>query len=401
LLAHVDKRSETAPRALIIDDRLPDAARDAGSNAMLGHMRALIALGYQVEFVPTQQLSAGAAHYDGLPGFDRVHWHQAPAVTSVEDVLRRNAGRYDVVYLHRLSNAFAYAGLARQWCPRAHIVYSVADLHHVRLTRQAQVLAQPKLMAHARAVKAAELMAMRTADVIITHSPAEAEYLKHEAPNARVHVVGWPIDVAHRNVPFERRGGVAFIGSTGHDPNPDAVMWLIEEIMPRVWERDPTMMCEIIGAGWPELLKQPLDHRIWLAGAVPELISMFDRVRLTVAPLRFGAGIKGKVLESFAAGVPCIMTPVAAEGLALTPALRKLVAMTSDEIAGLICDLHASAARNAAAAKEGSQLIAERFSFADVVADLRVAVLPNAQAAADAGSARHVQDAGKQKAGAK
>jgi glycosyltransferase involved in cell wall biosynthesis len=285
--------------------------------------------------------------------------------------------------------------LARQWCPRAHVVYSVADLHHVRLARQAQVLAQPKLMAQARAVKTAELMAMRTADAVITHSSAEAGYLKREAPNARVHVVGWPIEVAHRNVPFAHRGGVAFIGSTAHDPNPDAVLWLIEEIMPRVWERDPTMMCEIIGAGWPALLKESLDHRIWLAGAVPDLIAVFDRVRLTVAPLRFGAGIKGKVLESFAASVPCIMTPVAAEGLALTPALRSLVGVTSDEIAELICRLHTSASRNAAAAKEGTQMVMQEFSFAEVVADLSAAVSPTYQVTADEVSPRSAREMGK------
>jgi O-antigen biosynthesis protein len=241
------------------------------------------------------------------------------------------------------------------------------------LENERRVLAQPKLLAQARAVKQAELVAMRTADAVITHSPAEAEYLAQEAAGARVHVVGWSIEVSARNVPFARRSGVAFIGSPGHEPNRDAVQLLIEEIMPRVWERDPAIMCEIIGADWPAIFPDALDHRIWLAGSVPDLTTVFDRVRLTVAPLRFGAGIKGKVLESFAAGVPCVMSPVAAEGLALTADLERLVGKSSQQLADLICDLHADTERNAVAGVAGTSMVADAFSFAQVVAGLRSA----------------------------
>jgi hypothetical protein len=151
------------------------------------------------------------------------------------------------------------------------------------------------------------------------------------------------------------------------------VQLLIEEIVPRVWERDPAIMCEIIGADWPAIFPDALDHRIWLAGSVPDLTTVFDRVRLTIAPLRFGAGIKGKVLESFAAGVPCVMSPVAAEGLTLTADLERLIGKTSQQLADLICDLHAGAECNAVAGVAGTSMVADAFSFAQVVAGLRSA----------------------------
>jgi hypothetical protein len=112
-------------------------------------MRVLVELGYQVEFVAAKQMGIDAP--SRLTGLDVVHWHQAPAVASVEDVLRRNAGAYEVIYLHRPSNVSAYGGLARQWCPRAHMLYSVADLHRLRFARQARIQPQPKLVAHGRA----------------------------------------------------------------------------------------------------------------------------------------------------------------------------------------------------------------------------------------------------------
>src|SRR5262249_10860218 len=155
-----------ARRALVIDDCAPDPTRDAGSNAVLGHMRALIALGYAVEFVPARQMAGDIAprRLRSLLGGGR--WHQAPAAASVEEVLRRNAGAYELIYLHRLGNALAYMGLARQCCPRAHVVYSVADLHHLRLERQAHLQAETRLLAQARATKQAELQAMRMANAV-------------------------------------------------------------------------------------------------------------------------------------------------------------------------------------------------------------------------------------------
>jgi hypothetical protein len=374
LLAHASRRPQKLCRALVIDDRMPDAARDAGSNAILGHMRALIALGYQVEFVATEQMGGDAAPLPLPRGFDAVHWHQAPAVTTVEEVLRRNAGAYELIYLHRLSNASAYAGLARHWCPRAHVVYSVADLHHVRIARQAQVQGLPNLLLQARAVKQAELLAMRSVDAVITHSRAEAAYLVREAPGARVHVVGWPVEVGSRNVQFAQRSGVAFIGSAAHDPNRDAVPWLLNEIMPRVWDRDPTIICNIVGADWTAILSENLDPRIAFAGKVPDLATVFDRVRLTVAPLRFGAGIKGKVLESFAAEVPYVMMPVGVEGLPLTPDVRRLIAEKPDQIADLICLLHANAGANAEAAQAGLGTLAKNFTADHVRRDLSAAL---------------------------
>ena len=379
LLRQAKRGINKVRRALVIDDRLPDAARDAGSNAVLGHMRALIALGYRVEFVAARQSRKDAMPSD--PDLRSIRWHRAPAVTSVEDVLRRNADAYELIYLHRLSNASAYAGLARQWCPQAHLAYSVADLHHVRLARQAQLNGLPDLLARAQALKQSELHAMRNVDAVITHSGAEADYLVDEAPGARVHVVPWPVRPAPCNTRFAARAGLAFIGSVAHDPNVDAVAWLIGEIMPRVWRRDPSITCRVVGAGWPDALRGDFDRRILLTGAVPELATLFDQVRLTVAPLRFGAGIKGKVLDSLAAGVPCVMTPIAAEGLPLTPRLRTLIGQDADHLANLIWRAHKEAEFNTKAAAAGLELIVRNFNAEHVRSSLQTALNPADQSA--------------------
>ncbi len=373
LLSWERGRNERPRRALIIDDVVPRTARDAGSHAVLSHVQALRALGWQVDFVPALALKADPQDLSALEALG-VACHAAPRVGSVEEVLRRQRDRFDLVYLHRLSNAEAYAGLARAWQRRAHIVYSVADLHHVRLARQAQVQACVEVQAEARRTQWRELAAMRHCDAVVTHSPAEADYLARMAPELAVFVVPWALQPQPCRVPFADRAGVAFIGGYRHAPNPDAARWLVETIMPRVWQQAPDMPCLIVGSDWPRHLSWLTDRRVRRLGAVERLDEVFDTVRLTVAPMRFGAGIKGKVLDSLAAGVPCVMSPVAAEGIPLPPALQALVAGDAAGIASLICRLHAESALYDAAAHAGLGMIEATFAAPQITAALQQAV---------------------------
>lgn len=110
-------------------------------------------------------------------------------------------------------------------------------------------------------------------------------------------------------------------------------------------------------------------------GEVSDLrASVYDRVRLTVAPLRYGAGVKGKVLDGLAAGVPCVMTAIAAEGMPLPPALQGLVGRTAEEIAGLICQLHQGQDDHDAAVTAGLAMIVQHFNSDVITSDLRAAV---------------------------
>ncbi len=361
-------RPAGAPRVLMMDVVPPNPGHDAGSRAIVDHAAALLRLGYRVEFVATRQLDLPPSEALLALG---VLCHGAPGVASVEDVLRHRAP--DVIYLHRAEVATAYAAQAAALCPGARRIYALADLHHLRFARQARVEARPELAQRARAMQLAELFAISQVHAVITHSSAEAAVLARIAPGAEVHVVPWSAPVAARPPGFADRGGLAFVGGAAHAPNIDAVRWLTEAIMPAVWVRHPAMECLITGAGWPERLPRP-DARIRVLGVVDDLAEVFDQVRLSVAPLRFGAGLKGKVLDSLAAGLPCVMTPIAAEGFALPPALRRLVAEDAAALAEAICRLHEDAAEHAAAARAGLQLVRRAFSPDAVDAALREAV---------------------------
>jgi hypothetical protein len=358
-----------AGRALVIDDAAPVPGRDAASKALFGHMLALRKLGYELEFVAGADVNLATPPANLLPDLPVV-WHSAPLITSVEEVLRRSQNGFRVVYLNRYHNVRAYGGLIRRWCPGAQIVYNVADLHHLRIGRQAEAEGRPELLDSVRRLKQLELFAMREVDVVLTHSSVERDYLAAEAPGAKVHVVGWPVELETLETPFSERSDVTFVGWHEHQPNRDAVIWLIREIMPKVWEQTPDINCFIVGHDWPDSYFREADPRIRLIGPVPHLGTVLTSSRLTVAPLRFGAGIKGKVLDSFAAGVPCVMSPIAAEGLPLNEDLASLVGETSSDLAALICRLHENEVVNRSASRAGSAMIRGAFNLEQVTRDL-------------------------------
>jgi glycosyltransferase involved in cell wall biosynthesis len=290
--------------------------------------------------------------------------------------MRRQEGEFDVVYLHRIANAAKYAELARHHFPKARQIYGVADLHHVRIAGQAAAEDRPELSRIANRLRLMEFAAAALADAVITHSSGEAKLLAAQIGAAKVHLLRWSVAPRPTSVPFAKRRGIAFIGGYGHPPNLDAARWLIREIVPLVRSRIPAIECLLVGDGLPGGVRQRCGEDVVALGQVDDLASVFDRVRLTVAPLRFGAGIKGKVVDSLAAGVPCVMTAIGAEGLDLPSALDGCIAATADEIAAAIERLHKNGKANAACRAAGLGYIEEVFSEAQLDAEMRQALGP-------------------------
>jgi glycosyltransferase involved in cell wall biosynthesis len=287
-----------------------------------------------------------------------------------------------VVYLHRVSNATKYLALVREYFPKARVLYSVADLHHVRLARQGSLEGRPELLAQSRQQRLAECTAAWAADAVLTHSAVEVELLRQAVPDANVHLVPWAVPLRPTKQPLAKRFGLAFIGAYAHPPNVDAAHFLAEAIMPRVWQRDPSIECLLVGSQMPQDIKRLARPGLIPIGQVQDLAEVFERVRLTVAPLRYGAGVKGKVLESLAAGVPCVMSEMAAEGLVLPAALQRLVARDEAALAQLICQLHADATANSSAAAAGLALMQQAFTSEAIASALKRAISTKCPAAA-------------------
>ena len=246
---------ELRPQALFVDEFFPAAGVNGGASAAIDHMRSLMRVGFDVSFAASQDLDDRFQRGAELTALG-VKPLLAPWYGSIEEMLRRHSGRIDLVYLHRAANAAAYGKLVRQYCPRAQLVYGVADLHHVRLARQGSVEDRPEVLRLAERLQIEEMVAARLADVVITHSNAEAALLRARLPGVRVAVVPWSVPLRTSTTEFAGREGVVFIGHFGHEPNLDAAYWLAKEIVPLVHELEPAIGFRIVGNDMPNSLRQ-------------------------------------------------------------------------------------------------------------------------------------------------
>ena len=360
-------------RALFIDDSVPMPDRDAGSVAALDHMLSLQRLGYEVHFVPADNMSRIPVYTEALERRG-IRCYYAPYVWSVEEVLRRAEFKFDVAYTYRPGNASKYIAVIRSFFPDARILFNVCDLHYLRLEREADLLGRPELRAAAERMRELEYAALRSADQVISHSATEAAIIRAALPDTSVTVIPWTVEPQPPPQGFQARKGIAFVGSFSHPPNRDAVNWLAAEVMPLVWRRDPEIRLFVIGSNIADGDRALASDRVEIVGWVPDITEALHRYRLTVAPLRFGAGLKGKVLSSFAAGLPCVMTPVAAEGMEFPDALLGLVADTAEALASKVCELHADEAANATAVAAATRYLEETCSQAAIDERLRQAL---------------------------
>ena len=358
-------------RAYFIDDTVPTPDQDAGSNAALDHMRLLMELGYKVTFLPGDNMAKIDPYTRNLQktGIECLYY---PTYWSVEEVFRKARHKPDLVYLHRYTNASKYAMMVRRYFPDCHIVYCVADLHFLRMERQASLEGGGYTAAAAQ--RRTEIAAMQSVDYVIVHSPAEAAMLHELDPQLRVGVVPWTVRPRPTPLAFENRSGTAFVGGFGHPPNGDAVGYLVSDILPLLRQQAPECTTYLIGSNMPGTIMRLNQPGLRPLGFVPVLADMLHKLRCTIVPLRYGAGIKGKVLESFAHGLPCVMSQVAAEGLELPEELAWLIAGSPEAFADKVRQLHSDADLNERLAGAGLQYIAERNSSEVVKRALEIAV---------------------------
>ncbi|WP_291366697.1 glycosyltransferase [Acetobacter sp. UBA5411] len=368
-------RAVTVQRqVLVIDDQIPDVRRDAASVALLSHMKALQVAGLKVFFTPS--LIPGCRE-DVLASLAEqgITVLRPPLWESVEAILRQAGEAFDLIYLHRLGNASAYLELARRLCPMARIIWSVADIDSLRLRRQAQVEQRPELTILAAQSEARERMVTWRSNVVITHSDEETTRIREGVPSCAAVTVRWAVPVGRTVYRPAKRDRIVFLGHFGHAPNRDAVRWLATEIVPALRRLNPALEITVFGSGMTaETLSFACDG-LTFAGYAPEIGTVFAQARLMVAPLRFGAGIKGKILESWSHGVPVLMTPMAAESLPLLAGQRSCVAPA--ETAAFVAGLAALWADEEALKQQsalGRKLLRTSFSEKSVEAEMALAL---------------------------
>ena len=148
-------------------------------------------------------------------------------------------------------------------------------------------------------------------------SSTELEILRSQIPDERLEVMPLAYDVPGTLKGYDQREGIVFIGGAHHPPNTDAILFFAREVMPLVNKSLPNIKFHIVGANPPPEILELESENIVVHGFIEDLNGFLDHIKISVAPIRFGAGMKGKVCTALGKGVPVISTPVGAEGLGI------------------------------------------------------------------------------------
>ena len=368
-LARLPARQEPSPatlhagqrQVLVIDALTPQPDRDSGSLRMYNLMRMLVAEGAHVVFLPANRRHDG--HYTealrqlGVEAWCAPHASRAPAW------LARHGQRFDVAMVCRHYVASEFLPLLRRHAPQAKLLFDSIDLHYLREKRTAEVTGDAALAQAAARTRRQELAVVAAADATLVVSEVERALLAIDAPGARVEVLSNLHSVSGPGLPFEQRRDLVFVGGFRHPPNVDAVRWFVGEVLPRIRERLPGIRFHCIGGDVPPEVEALAEAPgVLVHGHVPDIAPYMDGCRLALAPLRYGAGVKGKVNLSMAHGQPVVATRCAVEGMHLVDGHDVLVADDAAGFADAVVRAHDDRALWERLARNGLDNVARHFS---------------------------------------
>jgi len=378
-LARLANWRTLAGRALVIDEHVPTPNRDAGSRRMFELLRLLSNLGFGVTFVPHN----GAE----MPPYSNELRELGVEVLSgggdLASLLEQLAPALQVAILSRPGVAWPHLPVIRKVSPATKVIYDTVDLHFLREQRRASLDGDPVAARDSTLYHGMELALARAADATFVVSSTEKALLLAENPALQVYVIPTIHRDEQRGRPFEGREGLLFVGSFQHPPNVDGVRWLAEEILPLVRDRLPGVCTSIAGSYPTDDIRALSRTDVRVLGWVPDLEDAYARARVFLAPLRYGAGVKGKIGESLAHGLPVVTTTVGAEGMGLVHRHDVLIADTAEEFAAAVAECYSHKDLWARLSVNGRRAVSHGFSPAavesvlrDVLTDLGVPMPP-------------------------
>lgn len=340
---YVSKERQVTKRILFIDACVLTPDQDAGSLMVFNHLKIFQSLGYKVTFAPDnlQRAEGYTANMQRI-GIECLYW---PQTTSIKSHLEEHGNDYDLVFITRADVAAKHGDDVRTHCPRAAIIFNTIDLHFVREQRWAELEKNSELAKLALKRKDLELSIAAKSDCTLVVSSYEQEVLLRENPGLNVSVVPLTLDMPGRQTGFDERADLLYIGGFQHTPNVDAVLYFVQSIYPLIKLQLPHVRFYILGSKPPdEILDLAKDSSIVVTGYIEDLAPYFNRCRLSVAPLRYGAGLKGKVLTSLSYGLPMVASTIACEGIGLNDEINILIADDPAEFAEKVVRLYTDAA---------------------------------------------------------
>ena len=303
-----------------VDDNIPCYDLSAGDRTTYHYYEVMAGMGYNLKIVGDDyarrepyatKLEAMGIEVVAADGGGEVEYRQ---------FLKDNGKFIDTAYLNRPNNLQKYYDIVKKYCGEdTRVVYCCMDLHFLRELREHEVNGNKKEAARVKAYAKEEIARMDKADVVFDVSTYEKsildKYLKHAIVEVNPIFVYQEFPEAPTG--FDERKDLLFVGSFKHPGNLDGVDWMCKEVMPLILKQLPDVKLHLVGAHPTPAIEALQSDHVILHGYLSDedLAQMYKDSRLSVVPLRFGAGVKGKVLEAMYNGLPIVSTAIGTEGI--------------------------------------------------------------------------------------
>lgn len=338
LMPNLERDRYAKRRVLVLDACMLTPDQDSGSLRMFEMLGLMAKLDAKVTFL-ADNLEYREPYVSQIQALGvEVIYH--PVHSNVSRFLERNAPDYELIMLSRATVAVKYIDLVKRVAPRAKIVFDTVDLHFLRQEREAELSSDALQRAAAARMRAQEIDIMGKSDVTLVVSPVEQNLLASVAPAVHVGIVSNIHVNMPGDAPFSARTGAIFIGGFRHPPNLDAITWYVENVLPILRKRNAGIVTTVIGSNAPPSLQKFAAPDFVIAGFVPDVTPYYDRARLSISPLRYGAGVKGKVNISMQYGVPVVATTPSVEGMYLMNGVDVLSADDAEGFAAAMIQAH-------------------------------------------------------------
>ncbi len=367
-------------RILIIDDIPPFPDRAAGALRHYHTLKQLLELGCRVTYIHLmgQQFNDESSkkyfkrfkmqgvefHWANYEGWWAIRETPA-AVTIVNQLLHQlelHKRDFDLVYIAFWYIAEHFIDSVKKVIPNVPILVDSMDIHYLRETREAETMKDSTLKNKSLNTKKRELQVYSKADCITTVTESDREILQRDLPDKPVFILTDVHDAKDTKTSFEEREGLIFVGNFNHNPNEDAVIYFVDKIFPLVLKKNPEIKFYIVGNNPTKKIKALQSENVIVTGWVPEVAPYLEKCKISVVPLRFGAGNKGKVGETLSYGVPMVSTTIGAEGMNIINEEHSYITDNPNQFAKYILQLYSDKETWQKFSVEGKQLISSQYS---------------------------------------
>jgi O-antigen biosynthesis protein len=323
---------------------IPAHDKDSGSNRLKEIIQAYLQLGYLVSIVKNKTFfdkNEYISYYQKL-GVNVFYEHKIKI--TLEKYVENNFSKASIAWFYNPEVFFEYYRIAEKYLPQAKLVYDMVDIHHLRFKRGMELEPANKIYKREyERLKHLESFAAKKADYVLTISDFDQNYMTQFCDISKiitlsnVHYLKTTVD---NTLSFEQRNDILFIGSS-HAPNIDALYFLYNEVMPLVWKKIPDLKVNIIG-NVKAFVKNIDNPNFIFKGFVPDIELDFSSHKLMIAPLRYGAGVKGKIGQAFEYFLPVVTTSIGAEGMQLINGDNALINDDAVGLANSIIELYSN-----------------------------------------------------------